>query len=156
MSQPNTSLDRRIESCRDLLDVFQQERQMLQVQQRVEPASIVDVLQRKLRLVDAMAEHQQAMTETPVGGDEALHRERVRELATLLERLLVIERENQLLLRRLLDPTHSPGGTLGALPPRTAPAAAPTITPLASRLQQIRGREARPSPSREIPRHAQR
>lgn len=159
MNGEKTCLKSRIESCRGLLEVFQEERQMLQARREIEPASVLGMLKRKLCLVDSMAEHQQAVqveTALPEAPDAAdpQRREHVRELASLLEQLLVIERENQLLLRRLLEP----GKETVSAPARPAPAREeePAAVPLLARLQQIRNREPRPFLAREMPRHAER
>jgi flagellar biosynthesis/type III secretory pathway chaperone len=156
MNGEKTCLKSRIESCRGLLEVFQQERQMLQARQDIDPSSILGMLKLKLRLVDSMAEHQHAVqAETqqldPADSGNPQRREHVRELASLLEQLLVIERENQLLLRRLLDPVRD------AAPARPAPVREPepSIAPLLGRLQQIRNREPRPLLAREMPHHAE-
>jgi hypothetical protein len=154
MSEQPADLHERIESCRDLLDVFQKERQLLQSGQPMKPANILDMLQLKLRLVDSMADSQGAIQgelergragNTPDEGK----REQIRELGSLLEKLLVIERENQMLLRRLI--AAEPGQKPVADTPQSAPRPQTQgMAPLVGRLQQIR------SANPEAVRHAER
>jgi len=158
MSEQGTTLNSRIESCRGLLDVFQKERELLQTRQRIEPSSILHMLQLKLRLVDSVAECQGAMADanSPVAANapDDGRRERLRELGALLEKLLVIERENQLLLRKLV--ASSGAAQPASPPPSTAPEDAPTMLPLVNRLQRIRTANPRTPKAAETPRHAKR
>lgn len=147
MSGNHPSLENRIESCRGLLQVFRQERQMLQERRRLEPSGILAMLKLKLSLVDSMDEHRRAMADAASpASDGARHREHLRELASLLEQLLVIERENQALLRRLLE--------AGRVPEASRATGTPTAVSLLDRLPQIRNRESRSPLPREMPRHA--
>lgn len=161
MDEHKQTLESRIESCRDLLDVFQQERRYLLAQPQIQPESILDMLQRKRRLVDSVAEHGGAIAvEAPQPGlqGEAAdrRREQIRELASLLERLLVIERENQLLLRKLLAPAATGLPTAAATAAPATPPRPPGrgMVPLVQRLQHIRARETNGIPLREVPCHA--
>jgi len=158
MSEQGTTLNSRIESCRGLLDVFQKERELLQTRQRIEPSSILHMLQLKLRLVDSVAECQGTMADanSPVAANapDDGRQERLRELGALLEKLLVIERENQLLLRKLVASSGAAQPT--SPPPSTAPEDAPTMLPLVNRLQRIRTANPRTPKAAETPRHAKR
>jgi len=150
MNGNHPSLQNRIESCRGLLEVFQQERQMLQERQGLDPSSILGMLKLKLTLVETVADHRRAVQdEAPAAPSR---REHVRELASLLEQLLVIERENQMLLRRLLEP----GKPAAPAPPALPREAEPGPVPLLARLQHIRNRDPRPMQAPEMPRHAER
>jgi hypothetical protein len=134
MSEQPTNLHDRIESCRE-------ERQLLQSGQPMRPGSILDMLQLKLRLVDSMADHQGAMQDELARGAAPGEgrREQIRELGSLLEKLLVIERENQLLLRRLIAANPATDQDEPAADPEPRKRT-PTMAPLVGRLQQIRAR----------------
>ena len=57
MSEKATTLQDRIDSCRNLLDVFQEERQILQSGQPVKTPNILDMLQLHMpSLVQAQSE----------------------------------------------------------------------------------------------------
>jgi len=113
MPSSNTNLEQQVNSCRSLLAVFHQERQFYQESEQVTMEAVVRILQAKEKLVQVFSDQKSVLAETsqlPKTGDSQ-RQQLLRELGVLLEQLLVIDRENELLLRKLLGPNSAPPPT---------------------------------------------
>ncbi|OGV92045.1 MAG: hypothetical protein A3K19_19485 [Lentisphaerae bacterium RIFOXYB12_FULL_65_16] len=111
-------IDAEIQSCRTLLNVFQAERRAVLSGEATDARSILPFLQLKKRLLGVLdahgkQEHAQAGQDGTAAPDSPQSRQRLRELGALLEQLLVIDGENELLLRRALggNPAGSTDGS---------------------------------------------
>jgi hypothetical protein len=106
MAETQLTLEERISSCRELLDIFKSERRLLLSRATLKPSDILQTLKLKLRLVnlvsDGLGNHPAHTVPEPAAANKTQRRKQTRRLAELLEKLLVIERENQQLLRNLI------------------------------------------------------
>jgi flagellar biosynthesis/type III secretory pathway chaperone len=126
------SLEEQVKSVKELLDVFRQERQSYVAKQRVGMRELAEFIDRKKRILVAFDQQRDVMArlkQTVSSPDDAsTHRKRilVRELASVIEQLLVIDQENEKLLKTLL--AHR--GTLATgSGERTVPVVRPALTP---------------------------
>jgi len=107
-----TTIEQRIESCKSLLELFQKERTILQSKKEIEAKDMLPMLKLKKKLLDRFEEDAEALKSdepTTEDGDEEAQETRdelLRELSDLLEQLLVLDRENQRLLRETLSDTQ--------------------------------------------------
>lgn len=101
------TLERRIDSCRSLLQLFQNERDVLLSKEKIEAKDVLPMLKLKKRLIDKFNDDEGMVLESEsqnITDESDEHRkELLRELSGLLEQLLVIDRENQRLLRNVLS-----------------------------------------------------
>lgn len=108
---------RQIGSCKSLLELFQRERRLYTDNDDIGQDDVMRMLDAKLRVLKVFEEQKALLREAaekPLDGAAAdEQREMLRELAGLLEQLLVIDQENELLLRRIM-----PGGGAAARPVR--------------------------------------
>ena len=112
MTDMADTLDSRIRSCRELVGVFEREKDLLNGDKPPEARQVLEMLKRKLRLAETVAGHQGALNAAApeAGGMAPPSAEKLRELGCLLERLLVLERENQHLLRKALQKAQAEAG----------------------------------------------
>lgn len=94
-----------IESCRELLNVFQKERQLYNDKDKVGISEVMQILNRKKQIVEIFDKQhrlvkllQQSATDQSQK-DAAEQKTLMRELGSILEQLLVIDHENEKLLR---------------------------------------------------------
>jgi len=96
-------------SCKKLLTVFQKERQLYNVKKAVGIKEVKTVLARKKLIVSAFEAQHSVLKELKVSQgqvpetEEKAQKDSLRELGALLEQLLVIDHENEKLLRKLLS-----------------------------------------------------
>ncbi len=114
-----TTVDEQIQSCRELLKMFQEERQTYTDKQDVDIQDVLASMKQKQKIVDAFAQQKELNKQTPKNDKE---RKRLRELAQLLEQLLVIEQENEILLTRLLKNEAPADNAKPAGKPKSRPA----------------------------------
>ena len=91
-----TSLDQQIDNCQKLLRMFQEEREQYTERQSLELHDVLESMKQKQRLVEVF-EVQKQFAENPPQSEA--ERKQLRVLGELLEQLLVIEQENEILLR---------------------------------------------------------
>jgi flagellar biosynthesis/type III secretory pathway chaperone len=130
------SIETEIQNCRSLLNVCQAERRAVLSGEAADARAILPFLRLKRRLVGALDTRRRLdPSPAPTAGadevDNAQHRQRLRELGALLEQLLVIDGENELLLRRALAGNATgagngrrPSGVENSIQPWTAPGGA--------------------------------
>ena len=104
MSVSCVTIEQRIESCKSLLALFQKEREVLLSKEHVEAKDVLPMLKLKKQLLEKFENASETLKEENEEKDETdeNRRELLRELSDLLEQLLVIDRENQRLLREAL------------------------------------------------------
>ena len=107
------SLKRKIDGCKELLTVFQDERKAYQTDSSVGLNRVMGFLERKKSLVALFeaARSPEAVQDADEPVDKVLLRGMRGELSTLLEQLLVIDNENEKLLRRVLNGAGSVAAT---------------------------------------------
>lgn len=121
MSSRIESIRRRIDGCRQLLSVFQDERRVYQAESNVGVNRVMAFLEKKKSLMPVLeaATLSESMGEEP--SDEGVLRALRGELTMLLEQLLVIDNENEKLLRRVLNGSGTaPGAPHFNVKPRPA------------------------------------
>lgn len=107
-------IEKQLNNCKKLLSVFQSERQIYKDNKDVGIKEIMEIMNKKKELVDAFEVQREIMkqlkdSENSVPADEReKRRELVRELASMFEQLLVIDRENEMLLRNIMNTQQAP------------------------------------------------
>jgi len=114
MSVSCVTIEQRIESCRSLLDLFHKEREVLLSKDHVEAKDVLPMLKLKKQLLEKFESASETLKNGAENPDENRNdeseenrRELLRQLSDLLEQLLVIDRENQRLLREVLSATQN-------------------------------------------------
>jgi len=109
MNEATNVIRKQIESCRELLKIFQNERQLYLDRPDINLEDVTRILCRKKQLVEVFDQQQQVIRECKEqnGMVDADNRELMRELGSILEQLLVIDHENEKLLRHCLS-TRNP------------------------------------------------
>lgn len=103
------TIQTQVESCKKLLKVFQDERQVYNTKKSVGVKEVKTILARKKLIVSAFEAQHSVLKELKKGecaatkDDELIQKEALRELGSILEQLLVIDHENEKLLRKLLS-----------------------------------------------------
>lgn len=92
-------IEKQITHCKTLLKVFQDERRVYSEKNAVDMSDVLASMKQKQRMVEVLA-GQQSLAQKPP--QDETERKRLRELAQLLEQLLVIEQENEIMLSRLM------------------------------------------------------
>lgn len=109
MSKLIQTIQSQVESCKKLLKVFQDERQVYNVKKSVGIKEVKTILARKKLIVSAFEQQHSVLKElktaqaTVTKEDDRTQKETLRELGSILEQLLVIDHENEKLLRKLLS-----------------------------------------------------
>ena len=107
------SIYEQVTSCKKLLRLFQDERKLYQASKNIGPKEVKEILERKKLIVSAFEEQHHLIkvlrAENPAlnSEEERLQKENLRILGALLEQLLVIDYENEKLLRAILSPGSS-------------------------------------------------
>ena len=105
MNDLTVQIKKQIGNCSRLLEVFQNERQLYHNKQQVGIAEVMQILERKKTIVEIFDKQHvivKELRENSVGASPAIqaeHKEMMRELSSILEQLLVIDHENEKLLR---------------------------------------------------------
>ncbi|OGV54735.1 MAG: hypothetical protein A2X49_09690 [Lentisphaerae bacterium GWF2_52_8] len=163
MKQLIATLEAQIKNCKGLLSVFQDERKLYQEKGEAPQRDVNEIIKRKKQIVEAFEkQHQlfrelQQCSENAASDDKGSFERRrllIRELAGVLEQLLVIDQENEKLLRSLtctkptfqqsmakqrpalqtrlpFMPNHSAASAIGTI--SMPPPAAKTISPAIQR-----------------------
>lgn len=108
MSEAVKRIERQLENCRELLALFQSERNMYLESGPVSRGRLSETIERKQRIMEAFATQQSLIRElrndesAPNDRDAKKRKSALRELAAALERLIVIDHENEKSLRDTL------------------------------------------------------
>lgn len=102
MNELAAIIRRQIENCKGLLGVFQDERKSYQEQRQLAPRDTMEILKRKKQIFDMFEEQHstlKAMSQAAESENSTEKKELLRDLSSLIEQLLVIDHENEKLLR---------------------------------------------------------
>jgi flagellar biosynthesis/type III secretory pathway chaperone len=105
MNDLTVQIKKQIGNCSRLLEVFQNERQLYRNKQQVGITEVMQILERKKTIVEIFDKQHvivKELRENSAGAPPAIqaeHKEMMRELSSILEQLLVIDHENEKLLR---------------------------------------------------------
>jgi hypothetical protein len=102
-------IEEQIESCCKLLLIFREERESFGEQETVDLSLVMKMLKRKKDILASFETQKNLMASIRETGyqDEVLEKKLLKELGKILEQLLVIDQENEVLLRNIL--TKKPG-----------------------------------------------
>ena len=109
MSATCEILDAQITNCKRLLSVFLDERKNYLEKKDIKVNEVMNSLLEKMKLVDKLEEIKKIIHKANSESTQdqlevkSTNRQKIRQLQDLLERLLVIEHENDLLLKRALQ-----------------------------------------------------
>ncbi len=125
-------LQTQIRNSRNLLSLFQDEREHYLQKKSISMKEIIEILQKKMQLVSTLEEQKQLVKNsakdidiTESNDPDNVKEELVRELSDVLEQLLVIEHENEMLLKKVIDQASN---TSTAMPPPPKPRRLPTVS----------------------------
>lgn len=141
MNKAKPNLESSITKCRELVQVFRKEHDLLASGENVGAGEVLGMLKTKLQLVNTVSQHEAALGSVPPQEVSDTQREQLQELGELLETLLVLERENQVLLRNAVrvEQAKTDASGAGLRPDNTAAKPAThSRESLARRLQGIR------------------
>lgn len=145
------NIEERIKNCKNLLNLFRKERRLFLARETVNMQDVLPILKLKKDLVDVLdganllsANTENASAEDPK--EELQRKEQLRELAGLLEELLVIDRENEMLLRKLLNKPSTAAKKAPAKPRKAVDNAAPGIGRSSIRRPGVKSEPAAASP----------
>ncbi|MCJ8332147.1 MAG: hypothetical protein HRT89_13865 [Lentisphaeria bacterium] len=102
----NNTLEKQITNCKKLLTAFQDERQKIVNDEIADAGEILEGIKHKQKIVNLYDKHREQMRES-INEEDEDDKEQLRTLGSLLERLLVIDQENERLLTKIM----STGGT---------------------------------------------
>jgi len=118
MGNSSHALEEQIGSCRQLLDVFRRERQLCLENGSISQEEVRKMLQTKLRLLQVFEEQKELVKRAAVTDVRTeAEKPQLRELAALLEQLLIIDQENEALLRECLSGAPAAAGRSGPSSP---------------------------------------
>ncbi len=168
-----SNIEEQVKHCRKLLGIFQDERKLYLEKGSIGQQEICEILGRKKMLVEAFENQRQAMLSIEEENRAAAIPENikdkrktlVRELAGLLEQLIVIDQENEKMLRNILCSGGAPAQAQpkqAAMPLRQRPAlqrqlpfvpfaeqAKPLIPRETPKLQPMQSAPVRPTPAQQ-------
>lgn len=113
MSNLINSIRTQIQNSKNILAVFQDERKTYQDKMQVGVQEVMDILKRKKRLVETFEEQHNIFrkmdeTDETLSPEEKAERKNlIRDLSEILEQLLVIDHENEKMLRDIMSSTKS-------------------------------------------------
>ena len=116
----NTStIEKQIWNCRNLLTLFQEEREGYLQNNSISMKDVIDILRKKIKLISDLEELKRFVNESSredegLGESQDEKKKRIRELSDLLEQLLVIEHENELLLKEMMNNVSAPSKNVTA------------------------------------------
>lgn len=117
MSRAVASIEKQIASCRALLSLFQTKRQLCADQTPPPLAKIIGLLRHMKEVMFDFETHQGEMRRAMRGGapdrDENKRQRLTAELGTLLEQLVMLQHENEQVVRRLFAPGNEGAGETG-------------------------------------------
>ncbi len=94
-------IEKQINNCRNLLKVFKEERESYSETQEIDMQMVMRMIQRKQEILTSFQMQKQFIEAIREEGHQDENQEKIllRELGKLLEQLLVIDQENEILLR---------------------------------------------------------
>jgi len=104
--QKETLIEEQINNCQELLKVFKEERENFSDNNSIDLNSVMNSLKRKQQILQSFEVQKEIMKN--IGNDaesEKNEKKLLRELSRLLEQLLVIDQENEVMMRDLLTQT---------------------------------------------------
>ena len=103
--QTKDLIEKQIASCRELLAVFKSERETYGGSDSVNLNVVVKMIKRKQDILQSFSKQKEIMLAIKENGHQNEEAEKclLRELGSILEQLLVIDQENEVLLRELLS-----------------------------------------------------
>ncbi|MCM8530357.1 MAG: hypothetical protein NE330_04285 [Lentisphaeraceae bacterium] len=103
--QTQNLIEEQISSCRDLLEVFKDERETYGDSNGVNLDLVVTMIKRKQDILSTFGKQKDLMVSIRENGHENPESEKklLRQLGSLLEQLLVIDQENEVLLRNIIS-----------------------------------------------------
>ena len=111
MIDAKQELKNQIHRCDKLLHVYHNEHRILLTKTRLAMCDLLPILQLKQRMVEAVGQQQKVLAKANAcphpPSTDTVYRDLLGDLADRLERLLVIDQENETLLRRLLEANKS-------------------------------------------------
>ena len=114
------TIQNQVVSCKKLLKVFQDERQVYNIKKNVGIKEVKIILARKKQIVTAFEAQHTVLKElrsSEVHSGDREQKDTLRELGSILEQLLVIDHENEKLLRKILSVQPSKTTNTRALTP---------------------------------------
>lgn len=106
MNEIAATIRRQIENCKGLLGIFQDERKTYQEKRHLEPRDIMEILKRKKQIFDMFEEQHSSLKEMnrSAEADNSMEKkELLSNLSSIIEQLLVIDHENEKLLREQMS-----------------------------------------------------
>ena len=106
MNELAATISRQIENCKGLLGIFQDERKTYQEKRHLEPRDIMEILKRKKQIFDVFEEQHLALKEMHRSAESENSTEKkglLGDLSSVIEQLLVIDHENEKLLREQMS-----------------------------------------------------
>ena len=102
--QTQNLIEEQIDSCRELLKIFKTERETYGDSSSIDISQVVSMVKRKQEILGTFSKQKEIMQAIKEHGhqNEELEKKLLRELGRILEQLLVIDQENEILLRDLL------------------------------------------------------
>ena len=102
--QTQNLIEEQITNCRELLTIFKDERETYGDSDAVNLDQVVTMIKRKQEILGSFSKQKEIMQSIKEHGhqDENAEKKLLRELGGILEQLLVIDQENEVLLRDLL------------------------------------------------------
>lgn len=102
--QTQNLIEEQISSCRELLKIFKTERETYGDSSSIDITQVVAMVKRKQEILGTFSKQKEIMHAIKEHGhqNEELEKKLLRELGGILEQLLVIDQENEVLLRDLL------------------------------------------------------
>ncbi len=108
MSAFLSKLNEQLKSCKNLLTILQNERSFYQKKGNVSPKEVITILERKNKLVSTFEENQVVLsnlkrnsTNNPTEQDRV--KSSIRELAMVTEQLLVLDSENERMIKKMMN-----------------------------------------------------
>jgi hypothetical protein len=120
MSSLINTIKNQIQNTKNILAVFQDERKTYQNKAQVGVQEIMDILKRKKRLVETFEEQHNIFrkineTDDTLSSEEKIERKTlIRDLSEMLEQLLVIDHENEKMLREIMSSNSNAEKTMKA------------------------------------------
>ena len=100
----NVALEQQIDNCEKLLELFQIERENYMKQSEIEMSEVLGMMKQKQELLTIFDHYRQELKKQHKDNSE-LDRMQLRKLGALIEQLLVIDQENEILIKKLISST---------------------------------------------------
>ena len=103
--QTQNLIEEQITNCRELLKIFKDERETYGDSSSININQVVNMIKRKQEILTTFSKQKEIMQNIKDNGhqNEDAEKKLLRELGSILEQLLVIDQENEVLLKGLLN-----------------------------------------------------